>query len=104
MRLHHGAAALALVGWYPMTPPIRCCSSKVGTPDYDFLCGAQKLEGNTVVVPTKCGAAVYAPVADWNIKQVYDSAKECAGAAPQVTVRDNVGHHSPPRCIPTPAP
>jgi len=100
VKLRH-AAALALVGWYLMVPPTRCCSSAKGDPNYDILCGAEALEGPTGIITSQCGADISASLDQWVLKGSYDTARECDAAAPHVTAKDSLGNSIPGRCVAT---
>jgi len=93
--------ALALVGWYLMVPPIKCCSRDPSSPDYDLLCGDTKEEGGTAVVMNKCGADKSASLSSWETKHVYDTAIECNGAAAKTIVRTIFGDAIQAQCIAT---
>jgi hypothetical protein len=77
MNFRH-AAALALVGWYLMLPPLHSAELKP-LPDKSYL-----LDWKTPNRPP--------PLATWEIVGSYDSARECAEA--MSTIRR--GSSSPP--------
>lgn len=92
---------LALVGSYLMMPPTKCCSSRAGDPDYDFLCGATLQGGSTAVITKRCGADVNAPLDEWILKGSYDTVRECTKALPGFSTKDALGNDVASRCIAT---
>ena len=73
MNLRH-AAALALVGWYLMIPPVE-------------------FKG-TATIPKSVFVASNAPFSEWEMSGSFDTAKECEAARPAIGTPSDFRHQS----------